>query len=109
MQPSEFDEISVQQLLQLRQEGTDFILLDVREPHEYAICNLGGYLLPLSELNNRLHELEKSKYYVVHCKSGNRSRKAVTILQTAGFKNVKNLTGGILAWAKEIDKDMPTY
>lgn len=104
------DEISVNALHQLlRYKKEELILLDVREPHEYAICNLGGMLIPLRELNNKLFELDKKQSYVIHCKSGERSRKAVKLLQEAGFTSVKNLSGGISAWAREIDKNMPVY
>lgn len=105
------DEISVNALYQILQDKNkkNIILLDVREPHEYAISNLGGVLIPLRELNDRLSELDKNKSYVVHCKSGDRSRKAVKLLQEAGFISVKNLSGGISAWAREIDKKLPVY
>ncbi len=101
--------ITVQDLQNLRLEGADFQLLDVREPYEYEICNLGGSLIPLSELSNRLNEIDKSKPVIVHCKVGGRSMQAAKLLQNAGFHSVANLTGGILAWAKEIDPSMLQY
>lgn len=106
---NEHDEITPQQLSQLLESKTDFILLDVREPHEYEICNLNGYLIPLGQLSDRLNELDKNKLIVVHCKMGGRGQKAVCLLQEAGFKSVKNLAGGILAWAKQIDPHLPIY
>ncbi len=63
----------------------------------------------LSEFNPHFSELDKNKSYVIHCKSDQRSRKAVKLLQNTGFTSVKNLTGGITAWAHEIDKNMPVY
>ncbi len=84
-------------------------LLDVREPHEYAICNLGGLLIPLNDLPKRIGELDPNRETVVHCRSGARSAKAVEFLRANGFKDVKNLAGGILAWAAKIDPKMPQY
>ena len=102
------EEVSVQELYALRQEHADFTLLDVREVYEYAICNLGGYLIPLSQLPNRLNELDKHKLCIVHCKAGPRSLQAALLLKQAGF-NVKQLTGGILAWAQEVDNSLLIY
>jgi len=84
-------------------------ILDVREPHEYQQCNLGGVLIPLNTLPARLHELDPNCEIVVHCRSGARSAKAVEFLQANGFKNVKNLAGGILAWSAKVDPSMPQY
>ena len=101
--------ITPKELQKLRQENTPFVLLDVREPDEYAICNLGGILIPLGELPAKLHELDKSQDYVVHCRSGGRSQKAVELMLAAGFSSVKNLVGGISAWGRDIDPNMPMY
>jgi sulfur-carrier protein adenylyltransferase/sulfurtransferase len=81
----------------------------VREPHEYQICNLGGHLIPLGELPKRVNELDSSREIVAHCKMGGRSAKAVDFLRKAGFKKVRNLKGGITAWADRVDKKMPKY
>jgi molybdopterin/thiamine biosynthesis adenylyltransferase/rhodanese-related sulfurtransferase len=89
--------------------GEDIFILDVREPHEYQICNLQGYLIPLGELPKRAHELDSSREIVAHCRSGVRSAKAVTFLQQAGFRKVKNLAGGILAWSDKVDPNVPKY
>ena len=91
--------------------GDTPFLLDVREPHEYKIANLGAQLIPVGELDRRLGELaaQKDQEIVVHCKAGGRSQKAATILKNAGFKDVKNLAGGITAWADKIDRSMPKY
>lgn len=102
-------EITIQELAALRQENADFLLLDVRNPDEYAICNLGGKLIPMPVLPAHLHELQPDQQIIVHCHAGGRSRRAVEFLIQNGFKNVFNLKGGITAWAKEIDQSMPTY
>ena len=84
-------------------------ILDVREPHEYEIVNIGAYLIPLSALRKRIDELDPSKEIVVHCKSGARSARAAEFLRKNGFKSVKNLVGGIDAWAERIDPSLPRY
>jgi len=102
-------ETTVQQLKERRDRGDDFILLDVREPHEYQISNIDGKLIPQDELPNRLDELNKEKEVVVMCRSGARSAKACELLEKNGFSNVSNLKGGVNAWAKEIDTSLPVY
>ena len=102
-------EIQVEELKRMLDAGEDPYILDVREPHEYRICNLGGHLIPLGELPRRLHELDSSRELVAHCRSGGRSAKAIALLRQAGFKKVHNLAGGILAWADRIDRTMPKY
>jgi adenylyltransferase/sulfurtransferase len=86
-------------------------ILDVREPHEYQIVNIGAPLIPLGQLPARLGEIPvgKNDEIVIHCRSGQRSQKASLELKAAGFTNVKNLAGGILAWADKIDKSLPKY
>ena len=103
------DEIEVEELKKRLDRGDDIYVLDVREPHEYDICNIGGHLIPLGELPNRVNELDTSKEIVAHCRSGVRSAKAVNFLRQAGFKKVHNLAGGILAWADRVDPSMPKY
>jgi adenylyltransferase/sulfurtransferase len=102
-------EMQVEELKARLERGDDLFILDVREPHEYDICNLGGYLIPLGEIPNRVHELDTSREIVAHCRSGVRSAKAVNFLRQAGFKRVHNLAGGILAWADRVDPSMPKY
>lgn len=87
----------------------DIFVLDVREPHEYKICNIKGYLIPIGDLPKRMHELDSSREIIVHCKSGTRGAKAVEYLRKSGFKRVMNLAGGILAWAERIDTSVPKY
>ena len=102
-------EIQVEELKQRLDRGDDLFILDVREPHEYQICNLGGHLIPLGDLPKRVNELDTSKEIVAHCRSGVRSAKAANFLRQAGFKKVHNLAGGILAWADRVDPSMPKY
>jgi len=101
--------ISVEELKQRRDAGENIFVLDVREPHEYQICNLNGYLIPLNDLPKRVGELDPKREIVAHCRSGMRSAKAVEFLRQSGFANAKNLLGGILAWAEKIDPKMPKY
>jgi adenylyltransferase/sulfurtransferase len=102
-------EISVEELKQRLDARDDLFILDVREPHEYQICNLKGHLIPLNDLPRRVNELDSSKEMVVHCRSGVRSAKAVEFLHQAGFTKAKNLAGGILAWSDRIDPKVPKY
>jgi molybdopterin/thiamine biosynthesis adenylyltransferase/rhodanese-related sulfurtransferase len=104
-------QISVKTLKQKLDAKEDVFVLDVREPHEYPIANLGAPLIPVGSLESRLGEIAaaKDREIVVHCRSGARSQKAALVLKNAGFTNVSNLTGGILAWAEEIDPSMPKY
>jgi len=102
-------EISVEALKKKLDNKEDVFILDVREPHEYQICNLNGHLIPLGDLPKRVGELDSSREIVAHCKMGGRSAKAVAFLQQAGFKKVSNLTGGITAWAERVDPKMPKY
>ena len=102
-------EISVEELKKKLDAKDDVFILDVREPHEYQICNLNGYLIPLNDLPKRVSELDPSKDMVVHCRSGGRSARAVEFLQKAGYTKAKNLAGGILAWADRSDPKVPKY
>jgi len=102
-------EITVEELKQQLDARQDVFILDVREPHEYKICHLNGYLIPLGDLSKRVQELDPARETVVHCRSGVRSAKAVAFLQQSGFSKVKNLKGGILAWADKIDPNVPKY
>ncbi|MBS1877041.1 MAG: molybdopterin-synthase adenylyltransferase MoeB [Acidobacteria bacterium] len=90
--------------------GEKFVLLDVREPHEYQICHItNAKLIPLGEVSKRLKELDLNDQIVVHCKGGVRSLKAQAILKEAGFQNVLNMKGGILAWSDKVDPSTPKY
>jgi sulfur-carrier protein adenylyltransferase/sulfurtransferase len=102
-------EISVEELKRRLDAKEDIYILDVREPHEYQICNLNGHLIPLNDLPKRVSELDPSKEMVVHCRSGARSARAVGFLRQAGFAKASNLAGGILAWADRVDPKIPKY
>ncbi|MGP8259439.1 MAG: molybdopterin-synthase adenylyltransferase MoeB [Acidobacteriaceae bacterium] len=104
-------QVSVQELKRRFDAKEDVFVLDVREPHEVKIVNIGAPLIPLGDLPKRLDELaaEKDRTIVVHCKSGGRSQKAAQFLKSAGFPHVENLAGGILAWADKIDPTLPKY
>jgi molybdopterin/thiamine biosynthesis adenylyltransferase/rhodanese-related sulfurtransferase len=102
-------EIQVEELKRRLDAGDNLFVLDVREPHEYQICNIGGHLIPLGDLPKRVNELDSSREIVAHCRSGVRSAKAVSFLQQAGFKKVHNLAGGILAWADRVDPSVAKY
>ncbi len=87
-----------------------FVLIDVREPHEYQICRIpGSKLIPLGEVPKRMNELDSADEIVVHCKSGMRSAKAVDLLMKSGFRKIHNLKGGILAWSDQVDPSVPKY
>jgi adenylyltransferase/sulfurtransferase len=102
-------QMSVTELKQKLDAGEDVFILDVREPYEYQIAQIGGHLIPLGELPNRLGELDTAKNIVVQCKSGGRSQRAAEFLAQNGFSKLHNLAGGILAWSNEIDPDVPRY
>ena len=102
-------EITPRELKERMDRGDELFILDVREPHEYQICNLKGHLIPLGELPRRVHELDSSHEIVAHCRSGKRSAEAVDFLRKAGFRKVLNLRGGILSWSTEVDPSMPRY
>jgi molybdopterin/thiamine biosynthesis adenylyltransferase/rhodanese-related sulfurtransferase len=102
-------EIAPRELKARLDRGDNVFILDVREPHEYQICNLSGYLIPLGDLARRAHELDSSREIVAHCRSGKRSAEAVEFLRKAGFRKVWNLKGGILAWSDEVDPSVPKY
>jgi len=102
-------EITPRELKDRLDRGDDVFILDVREPHEYQICNLRGHLIPLGELPRRVHELDSAREIVAHCKSGKRSAQAVDFLRQAGFRKIYNLRGGILSWSVEVDPNVPRY
>ena len=102
-------DISVEDLKKLRDDRADFVLIDVREPHEYEICHLDGELIPLGTLASRLGEFDRAAHIVVHCRSGGRSANAVKAMRGAGFANTWNVNGGILAWIERIDPSLTPY
>ena len=102
-------EITVSELKSKLDKGEPIKVLDVREPHEYEVANIGVKLVPLGELPQRLAEFDRDENFAVHCKTGGRSARAVKLLQDAGFGNVYNVKGGITAWSEEIDPSVPKY
>ena len=105
--PGEIDPVEVKAKID---RGDKFVLVDVREPHEYQICSIPtAKLIPLGELPKRLRELNPADEIVCHCKMGGRSAKAVALLKQNGFQNVRNMVGGILAWSDKVDKSVPKY
>lgn len=103
-------EISVEELAALQKSGSPFVLLDVRERYESDIARIpGARLIPLGELASRMSELDSADEIVIHCKSGYRSAQALRALQQAGFSKLRNVTGGILAWAERVDPSVPKY
>jgi adenylyltransferase/sulfurtransferase len=107
--PDPIPTISVMELAAWRRRGQKHQLIDVREPYEYEIVNLGGLLIPLSRLLDQKEDILADQPVVVHCRSGQRSARAVRQLQEAGFQNLYNLEGGILAWAVQVDPKLQTY
>jgi len=106
---NEIPQISPTELKQRMDAGEDLLILDVREPYEYKIANIGGTLIPLNDVPQRLAEIDRDREIVVHCKAGGRSQRAAEFLKQCGYQKVKNLAGGILAWADQVDTKMPKY
>jgi adenylyltransferase/sulfurtransferase len=103
-------DIDPAELAESLRQGREVRLLDVREPHELEISQLeGATLIPLGQLAARLSELDTTEEMVIFCKAGTRSARALDLLVSAGFRKVKNLRGGINAWAREVDPSMPVY
>jgi molybdopterin/thiamine biosynthesis adenylyltransferase/rhodanese-related sulfurtransferase len=102
-------QISVREYKELLDKGDDLFLLDVREPYEFQIAQIGGYLIPQNDVPNRLRELDPAKEIIVHCRSGARSQRIAELLKQNGFQRVSNLAGGILAWSDEIDPTVQKY
>ncbi len=102
--------MNVQQLKSLIDSGEDFQLIDVREPYESEICQIGGELIPMAEVMQRVDAIARDKKVVVHCRSGKRSASVIHALEQAhGFTNLYNLEGGVLAWSDQIDPSLPKY
>jgi rhodanese-related sulfurtransferase len=103
-------EVTVQELKRMRDNNENFQLIDVREPHEAEIAQIGGELIPMGQIISESDKISKDKPVVIHCRSGARSATVIQALEKQyGFTNLFNLKGGILAWAKEIDPSIPTY
>ena len=107
---SEHMDITVKELKERMDRGDAPTLIDVREPHESAICSIpGAILIPQAQLPGQLASFDRNQEIVVHCKSGGRSGRAVEYMKTQGFTNARNLTGGVLAWIDQIDPSQRKY
>jgi sulfur-carrier protein adenylyltransferase/sulfurtransferase len=102
-------QISVTDLKQRIDAGEDLFILDVREPFEYEIANIGGKLIPQNEVPQRLAEIDRDREVIVHCKAGGRSQRIAEFLKQAGYPRVVNVAGGILAWSDQVDPKVPKY
>ncbi len=102
-------EISPRDLKARIDAGDNLLLLDVREPREREICDIGGVSIPLGQLPSRLRELDPSRDTVVYCRRGERSAAAAVFLRKAGFESVWNLRGGLYAWNEDVDPTLPKY
>jgi adenylyltransferase/sulfurtransferase len=102
-------QMSVKELKQRMDAGEDLFVLDVREPFEYQIANIGATLIPQGQVPQRLAEIDPAREIVVHCRSGARSQRIAEFLAASGYTRVSNLAGGILAWSDEIDASVPKY
>jgi adenylyltransferase/sulfurtransferase len=107
---SDMKEVTVQELKKLMDEKADFQLIDVREPHEADIAEIGGLLIPQGDIPSNVDKISRDKQVIIHCRSGARSGNMVKWLEANhGFTNLYNLKGGILAWADQIDPEMQKY
>lgn len=103
-------EIDVHNLKAMRDRGEAHQLIDVRESHEFELCNIGGDHIPMGEILNRKDDIRTDVPVIIHCRSGQRSSAVVTALENHfGMENLHNLSGGILAWAAEIDSSIESY
>ena len=103
-------EMTPEELRARMEQGDDLLIVDVREPHEHDICRIGGAkLMPLSRFAAEVSQLSSTQEIVLYCHRGIRSMTALKFLRKAGFRRLKNLQGGIDAWARRIDPDMPRY
>jgi rhodanese-related sulfurtransferase len=102
-------DVTAEELARLRDSGEGFVLLDVREPNEHEIVDIGGKLMPLATLHEHLDELDRASHIVAHCRSGHRSAKAVALLRESGFEDAWSLNGGLMNWIDRIDPSLPRY
>ena len=102
-------EVTVQELKQMRDSKEDHQLIDVRENYEIDIVSIGGESIPMAAVMSNTDKISRDKKVIIHCRSGARSAAIVQNLEKSGFTNVYNLKGGILAWAREIDTNLPSY
>lgn len=109
---NQLPELTAAELKQRLDTGEPLTLIDVREPFEWEIANLekhGARLIPLSDIPDRIGELDPSEEIVLYCRSGGRSAGAARFLIANGFEHVWNLSGGIKGWSTDVDPNLPTY
>lgn len=110
VEEKQLKEITVRELYDLQVKGDPIQIIDVREPHEYDIANIGGELIPLSIIADNADQISRDKKVILHCKVGGRSAKAIKELEEKyGFTNLYNLKGGILSWIEEVDPQLTKY
>jgi len=109
MPPVLAKEISPKELKAILDSGERILILDVREPNEFALANIGGHLIPLGELEKRFTEVDPTQTIVTLCHHGVRSRHAAQFLRAQGYSKVSNLSGGIERWSQEIDSGVARY
>lgn len=102
--------MSIIEFKQLKESGTPFQLIDIREFHEIQICSLGGEHIPMGDLMENLEKIRNDIPVIFHCRSGKRSLAVLeTLLAKTDLRNISSLEGGIIAWAEQVDHSMPTY
>jgi adenylyltransferase/sulfurtransferase len=106
---NEIPQITAKELKRRIDAGEQVYILDVREPWEYKTAQIGGTLIPMNEIPQRLSELDRDHEIIVHCHHGVRSQRVAEFLQQSGFPRVINLAGGIDAWSREVDPSIPKY
>jgi adenylyltransferase/sulfurtransferase len=106
---NEIPQLTAKELKRRLDAGEQLCVLDVREPWEYKIAQIGGKLIPMKEIQQRLLELDRDLEIIVHCHHGVRSQRVAEFLQQSGFSRVTNLAGGIDAWSREVDPRVPKY
>ncbi|MBK8492348.1 MAG: molybdopterin-synthase adenylyltransferase MoeB [Saprospirales bacterium] len=110
MKTSNVPTITPTALKALIDTGADIQLIDVRESFEHELCNIGGLLIPMARVPQRVDQFDREKQVIVYCRSGHRSGEVVNFLQrNFGYSNLFNLEGGILAWSDEVDPSVPKY
>ena len=102
-------QMTVKELKRRLDAGESVQLIDVREPYEYQIAQIGGKLIPQNDVPQRMAEIDRDREVVVHCRSGARSQRIAEYLKQQGYPRVANLAGGILAWSDEIDPKVQKY
>jgi adenylyltransferase/sulfurtransferase len=106
---NEIPQLSAKELKRRIDAGEEVYLLDVREPWEFKIAQIGGKLIPMNEVPQRLTEIDREREIIVQCHHGVRSQRVAEFLQQSGFPRVVNLAGGIDAWSREVDPSVSKY